>query len=99
MAFLTAPATLSIKLSNGTIATKEVEEGLQSFVVPLTQGPPPEFEIIRGGQTVLSITSEWSVSDNIEVQDFSFKSRSIVANSTSEASSASSLLSFLDYVA
>ena len=62
--------------------TSDVPAGLQSLTAPLMPGNPPEFSISRGGNVVLSLVSEWSVLGNITVQDFSFKSRSIVANVT-----------------
>jgi hypothetical protein len=82
VAFLTDPGTIVIVAPNGTVYSKDVDVGMQVLSAPLVPGAAPQFKIVRGGNTVLSLVSEWEVSDNITVQDFSLKSRNIVSTTT-----------------
>lgn len=72
LAFLTAPATLKIRIGT-TEVTKDVPAGVQSFRVPLREGTP-SFTAVRDGKTVASVQSAFPIRDAITYQDMLYRS-------------------------
>ncbi|WP_408889228.1 endo-1,3-alpha-glucanase family glycosylhydrolase [Myxococcus faecalis] len=71
LAFLTAPGTLEIEFA-GVVQRRDVAAGIQSFRVPLQQGTP-RFRLVRGGVTVASVTSAFSINNTIVYQDMLYR--------------------------
>ena len=64
---LVSPATLEIEIAGHT-SSMDVGAGLQSFRIPLVEGTPIA-RIVRGGSTMLTLTSESPISNTIVFQD------------------------------
>ena len=64
LGFLTQPGTLEITI-DGKTHRKEVEAGIQSFIIPLTLGTPT-FKLVRAGKTVIQKQGAWPITDQIE---------------------------------
>ncbi len=65
--FLTAPGTLEIDVG-ATTQTLDVPAGIQSFTIPLVEGTPT-FKLVRGGSTVVTLTSATAIDNTIAYQD------------------------------
>ncbi|MBI4977723.1 MAG: hypothetical protein HZC28_09585 [Spirochaetes bacterium] len=70
LAFLTAPATLTIVIGDKTY-TQNADAGLSSFTVPLAEGRPV-FSIARGGRDIVRTRSRYTISDRIIFSDFMY---------------------------
>lgn len=73
LAFLNAPATLVVTM-NGVNHTLDVDQGMQSFYVPLQFGPAPEFRVLRDGVQVLYLQSDFAVNATIQVSNYLYNS-------------------------
>ena len=67
LAFLTEPGTLRISVGDKSYR-KQAEAGLNSFVVPLTEGLP-RFALERNGRVVVETVSKWPVSNEQTYED------------------------------
>lgn len=77
LTMLTAPATLTVKVG-GTTKTVDVPAGVTSTVVPLAAGTVSA-SATRGGQTILSGTSPYTVTNTPQVNDFEYFGFAVVA--------------------
>lgn len=69
--------------SGGTTYTKDVGAGLQFFDAPLSVNDRPSFQLVRGGATVINLTSAFRTRPSIVWQDLMYRagssSRPVVA--------------------
>jgi hypothetical protein len=71
VAFLTAPAKLTIRQGN-TIRTMDAGTGVVSFKVPMIAGTTPNFTIERNGKVVKSTTSNTPIEAKVSYQDMMY---------------------------
>jgi hypothetical protein len=77
LAFLTAPALLSVSVGSGHIEQAN-QAGLQFFSVPLQNGTP-RFTICRHGKPVISLMGPWEITPKVEYQNLLYHAASLIA--------------------
>lgn len=70
LAFLESPATLEINIAGKTYQ-QQAGAGITSFKVPLNEGKP-DFKIIRNGDIIQQMYGRHTISNNIDVEDFTY---------------------------
>jgi hypothetical protein len=71
VAMLKAPGTLRVRIGDQT-RTMDAPAGLSSLRAPLGEGTP-EFDLVRNGSPVLSVTSDWPITSSITYQDLYYR--------------------------
>jgi hypothetical protein len=77
LAFLTAPAVLSVSVGRDR-ADQPNPAGLQILSVPLESGTP-RFAIYRQGKPVISLMGPWEIAPRVEYQDLLYHATSLIA--------------------
>lgn len=71
LAFLAEPGLLVIR-QGGDVKTMTANAGVTSFKVPLVPGTTPQFELLRQGQLVESLTSRTPIETEVDYQDMTY---------------------------
>ncbi len=61
--------------TTSTVWRSDVQAGLQTFRIPLSEGVPA-FRVLRQGKEVVKVVSQTPISNTIEYQDFLYRSGS-----------------------
>jgi hypothetical protein len=77
LAFLTAPAVLSVSVGSGHVEQPN-QAGLQIISLPLQPGTP-RFAIFRQGKPVVSLMGPWEIAPRVEYQDLLYHATCLIA--------------------
>ncbi len=77
LAFLTAPAVLSVRVGSGHVEQPN-QAGLQFVSIPLQPGTP-RFTIFRQGKPVISLVGPWEIAPRVEYQDLLYHATCLIA--------------------